>query len=117
MDRLNFYAVPFQMIVLTRAVAMQSQRYVAIALGAALASPFALLFAGWLALGTGATCAIPYRSFLSNPEALLIENTGTLVKFNRVNDPWGVLRPWVAAAEAKWNSHNATVPHERMQID
>ena len=117
MDRLSFYTVPLQMIVLTRAVDMEPRRLPAIALGAAVASPFALLFAGWLALAPSASCAIPYRSFLSNPGALLIENSGTLFKFNRVTDPWGMLRPYVADAEMKRNSSDADVPEELIQIE
>ena len=71
-DRIGFYAVPLQMMVLTRAAALAPAGPRRIAAQAALALPGLALFAAWMALTSYRTCLSPYRSYLTDMGALRI---------------------------------------------
>jgi hypothetical protein len=69
-DRLGFYAIPLQMLVLPRAVAFFQSRLARAAAIVAIATPSLVLFGGYLALTSYRPCLAPYRSYLTDLEAL-----------------------------------------------
>ena len=71
-DRLGYYAVPLQMIILPRAALLlrsPAQRRAALA---AIAFLFAGLFIAWMSLSPYRACLIPYRSYLADPAAIRV---------------------------------------------
>lgn len=72
-DRLAFYAVPFQMLVLARAPGLLPAGRLRLAAEALAMLPHLLLFAGWLAATSYRPCLIPYRTYLADPAALRFE--------------------------------------------
>jgi hypothetical protein len=86
MDRLNYYAVPFQIAIFCRlpslAVAPSSRAM----LGAAIALPFVTLLAAWLLLTDSNRCMDPYRSYLSDPGRLL--GAGASTDYQLYHDPF-----------------------------
>ncbi|QAY77821.1 EpsG family protein [Sphingosinicella sp. BN140058] len=69
-DRLGFYIVPLQMLVLARlplAVAVGRRRLIA---QLVVAAPVLILFGGWIAMTSAKACYVPYRNFLSAPSSL-----------------------------------------------
>lgn len=70
-DRMGFYAVPFQMMVLPRALDAISRPMWRLAAHGAVASMVVVLLAGWLRLTPYAPCFAPYRSYLADPAALI----------------------------------------------
>lgn len=69
-DRFGLYAIPLQMMVLTRAAVLAPPGTRRLAVQSAIAAPFLLLFAAWLTLTSYGSCLSPYRSYLLDPSAL-----------------------------------------------
>ena len=65
-DRFGVYAIPLQMMVLTRAACLVPSGPRRLAVQAVIAAPFLLLFAAWLTLTSYASCLSPYRSYLTD---------------------------------------------------
>lgn len=72
-DRLGFYAIPLQMLILPRAVAFFRSRLARAAAIVAVATPSLVLFGGYLALTSYRPCLAPYRSYLTDVEALTLQ--------------------------------------------
>ena len=71
-DRIGFYAVPLQMMVLTMAAGQVPAGPRRTAVQAAIALLYLALFAAWMALTSYRTCLSPYRSYLTDMGALRI---------------------------------------------
>jgi hypothetical protein len=69
-DRLGFYAVALQMLVLARAPLLAPEGRTRLLAQAVIALPFVVLILGWLAMTDAKACYTPYRSFLSDPAEL-----------------------------------------------
>ena len=69
-DRIGFYAVPLQMMVLTRAAALAAGRAAPDRRAGRDRLPGLAMFAAWMALTSYRTCLSPYRSYLTDPGAL-----------------------------------------------
>jgi hypothetical protein len=71
-DRFNLYLVIFQMTVASNVVGLAQGWSRRAALAAAVSTPFMLLFAGWLTLSPYRACWMPYRTYLGEPQAILL---------------------------------------------
>ena len=69
-DRLGYYAIPLQMLVLPRAVALFQSGLLRTATTLAVAAPYLVLFSGYLALTPYRPCLVPYRTYLTDLEAI-----------------------------------------------
>lgn len=86
MDRLGWYAVPFQILVLTRLPSVLHYRPVSVMVAAGVALMSVALFLGWLQFGSTRLCALPYRSYLEVPRLLLGETAAFTYKNDRFHD-------------------------------
>jgi len=71
-DRIGYYAVPLQMMVLPRAALSLSSPALQRTAQWAIAILYAGIFAAWLALSPYHTCLVPYRTYLVDPAAIRI---------------------------------------------
>lgn len=88
MDRVGWYAVPFQIAALTRVTMLVRSPGSRLALNSAVSAPFVLLFVGWLGFGFTASCLIPYQSHFTDARLLLGDNAARHYKYNDITDPW-----------------------------
>jgi hypothetical protein len=105
MDRMGWYAVPFQAAALTRLASLARSAAARLALQVTIATPFVALFLGWLNFGATAPCLIPYRSYLSHPRLLSGDGAALQYKYNGITDPWHLV-----GARGRDEGGNAAAP-------
>ena len=93
MDRLGWFAIPFQAAALARLAGLARSPVEGVALGSAVSAPFVLLVLGWLNLGAMTSCLIPYQSYLTRPRLLLGDDSARTYKYNDATDPWETIYP------------------------
>jgi hypothetical protein len=86
MDRLGWYAVPFQILVLTRLPSVLHSRPVFSLVTAGISLIPVALFVGWLQFGSTRLCVVPYRSYLELPRLLLGDTAALAYKNDRFHD-------------------------------
>jgi hypothetical protein len=90
-DRIGFYAIVGQIAVLTRipdVLPWLARRASAQAL---IASPYIVLYLGWLSLSSYRVCWMPYRTYLASPSDMLFERS--LAQLRRSGACEAVQRP------------------------
>jgi hypothetical protein len=93
MDRLNYYAVPLQIMVFCRLATLARTPFHRAALNSIIAAPFLILCVAWLAFTTSRSCMLPYRSYLSEPSLILGTEASTDYQLDFDPDSWGWDRP------------------------
>lgn len=71
-DRIGYYAVPIQMILLPRAALCLRTRRLRLAAQTAIVLVFGGMFLAWMTLSSYRLCLTPYRSYLADPGAIRI---------------------------------------------
>ena len=87
-DRLGMYVVPLQMLVFSRAATLVRPGAYRIAAQAAIAIPYLVLLASWLAMTEYRPCMVPYRTYLADPEGLRL---GAPEPMRRSSECWEVV--------------------------
>jgi hypothetical protein len=87
-DRLGMYVVPLQMLVFSRAATLVRPGAYRIAAQAAIAIPYLVLLASWLAMTEYRPCMVPYRTYLADLEGLRL---GAPEPMRRSSECWEVV--------------------------
>ena len=87
-DRLGMYVVPLQMLVFSRAPGLAPPGRFRAAVQAAIAIPYLVLLASWLAMTEYRPCMTPYRTYLADPEMLRL---GAPEAHRRNSECWEVV--------------------------